>query len=139
MREVKLHLKRAIPLIIFLGLVGHFILPRLGTIEHSASIIPTMLPWALAAALAAQVLSYVSNGAVLQCTFGMAPGSLTVLPVNRVVHSSAAPQATIMDFAPMVNISSFGMCQTPSNPLVAAATAVACLSISDLASKRFGL
>jgi len=80
MRELKLHLRRAIPLIIFLGLVVHFILPRFATIEHSASIIPTMVPWAIAAAIIAQVLSYVSNGAVLQCVVHVAGGKL---PLRR--------------------------------------------------------
>lgn len=65
----------------------------------------------------------VCNGATLQCSFGMAPSSLVVLPVNR-VNTSQQPDANIMDHVPMVNIMPFGMCMTPSNPVVAAATAV---------------
>jgi uncharacterized membrane protein YbhN (UPF0104 family) len=80
MRELKLHLRRAIPLIVFLALLVHFILPRIGQIEHSASIIPTMIPWWILAAIAAQVLSYVSNGAVLQCVVHIAGGEL---PLKR--------------------------------------------------------
>jgi len=53
MRELKLHLRRAIPLIVFLALLVHFILPRVGQIEHSASIIPTMIPWWILAAIVA--------------------------------------------------------------------------------------
>jgi uncharacterized Zn-binding protein involved in type VI secretion len=66
----------------------------------------------------------VVNGAMLQCTFGAAPSALTVLPTPRVMASSQ-PAATIMDSQPMANISSFGVCVTPSNPQVAAATAAA--------------
>lgn len=65
----------------------------------------------------------VCMGAMLQCSFGAAPSSLVVLPVNRVL--TGAPAATIMDNAPLVNIMPFAMCSSPSNPTVAAATAAA--------------
>ena len=67
---------------------------------------------------------HVCNGAVLTCTFGVAPAQLTVLPLDRVMTSSQ-PAATIMDYQPMVNVGSFAMCITPTNPMVAAATAAA--------------
>jgi hypothetical protein len=66
----------------------------------------------------------VCNGATLQCSFGMAPSSLVVLPVNR-VNTADQPDANIMDHIPLVNIMPFGMCMSPSNPEVAAATAAA--------------
>ncbi|MDR2356330.1 MAG: DUF4280 domain-containing protein [Clostridiales Family XIII bacterium] len=65
----------------------------------------------------------VCGGAVLQCPFGLAPSVLNVLPVNRTVTSM--PLANIMDNKPFVNIMPFGMCNTPANPAVAAATAAA--------------
>jgi hypothetical protein len=63
-------------------------------------------------------------GAMMQCTFGMAPSSLVVLPTNKVM-TNMVPDANIMDHIPMTNIMPFGMCQSPSNPVVAAATAAA--------------
>ncbi|MNR26553.1 hypothetical protein D3C85_1437760 [compost metagenome] len=60
---------------------------------------------------------------MMQCTFGAAPSSLMVLPANMVM--TAMPIANIMDNKPMVNILPFGMCNSPSNPMVAAATAAA--------------
>lgn len=66
----------------------------------------------------------VVSGAQLQCSFGTAPAALTVLPA-KLTNAGGPPAATITDFAPMVNIKPFGMCQTPSNPQVAAATAAA--------------
>jgi len=66
----------------------------------------------------------VVNGAMLMCSCGVAPSALTVLPVNRTL-SSNQPAATIMDHVPMLNIMPFGMCTTPANPQVAAATAAA--------------
>ena len=44
-----------------------------------------------------------------------------VLPINRVL--GATPLANIMDNKPMLNILPFGMCSSPANPMVAAATA----------------
>lgn len=66
----------------------------------------------------------VCMGASLQCSFGAAPSTLVVLPTNRVL-AGGAPAATILDHAPVLNVPPFGMCQSPSNPTVAAATAAA--------------
>ena len=65
----------------------------------------------------------VCMGAMMQCTFGVAPSTLSVLPVNRVL--TGTPDANIMDNKPMVNILPFGMCNSIANPTVAAATAAA--------------
>lgn len=65
----------------------------------------------------------VCMGAMLQCSFGVAPSSLVVLPQNRTM--TMTPDANIMDNKPMVNIMPFGMCSSPSNPTVIAATAAA--------------
>lgn len=65
----------------------------------------------------------VCTGAMLQCSFGVAPGTLNVLPLNLVM--SGTPSANIMDNKPMVNVMPFGMCSCPANPMVLAATAAA--------------
>lgn len=62
-------------------------------------------------------------GGMMKCSFGVAPSSLMVLPANRVM--TGTPTANIMDNKPMVNVLPFGMCQSPANPMVAAATAAA--------------
>lgn len=67
---------------------------------------------------------HVCCGAMTQCTMGMAPSTLTVLPVNRVLTSSL-PAANIMDNKPMLNVMPFGTCMSMANPSVAAATAAA--------------
>ncbi len=67
---------------------------------------------------------HVCNGAILQCSFGVAPSTLVVLPINRMLTSSQ-PAANIMDHIPMVNIMPFGMCTSLANPMVASATAAA--------------
>ena len=66
----------------------------------------------------------VCAGATLQCTFGLAPGVLNVLPQNRTLVSGV-PAANLLDHIPLVNIAPFGMCQSLANPMVAAATAAA--------------
>ena len=66
----------------------------------------------------------VSMGALMTCTFGVAPSALVVLPLNRVL-AEGPPAANIMDHIPMVNILPFGVCSSMANPMVAAATAAA--------------
>ncbi len=68
--------------------------------------------------------TYVVTGAIMTCTFGMAPSSFMASP-GRTDMLSNVPKGNIMDFAPMVNIMPFGMCNTLSNPTVAAATSAA--------------
>ena len=65
----------------------------------------------------------VCMGAMLSRSFGVAPGTLVVLPLSQVM--TTMPAANIMDNKPMMNIMPFGMCQSPSNPMVIAATAAA--------------
>ena len=66
----------------------------------------------------------VCMGAMMQCSMGLAPSSLMVVPTNKVMTSNK-PAATIMDHKPMANVLPFGMCKSPANPMVAAATAAA--------------
>lgn len=66
----------------------------------------------------------VTSGAMLKCSFGVAPSSLVVLPENRVTAGSM-PAATIMDNKPIVNVPPFAMCMSESNPEVIALTAAA--------------
>ncbi len=66
----------------------------------------------------------VCNGALMQCTFGLSPSTLTPTS-SPLVSVEGEPAASTMDFAPIDNIASFGMCTSISNPEVAAATAAA--------------
>jgi hypothetical protein len=65
----------------------------------------------------------VCTGAILQCTFGMAPSTLIATP--KMIMTSNMDAANIMDNKPMVNVPPFGMCQSLANPTVAAATSAA--------------
>ena len=66
----------------------------------------------------------VTNGSLMQCSFGIAPAPLTVLPLHRVM-SGNQPAANIMDNKPFINIPGFGMCNSATNPAVIAARAAA--------------
>ena len=77
----------------------------------------------------------VCSGALMQCSFGVAPSSLTVLPLNKTM--TGAPAANIMDNKPMMNVAPFGMCQSLANPTVAAATAAA-MGVLTLTVRRSG-
>lgn len=65
----------------------------------------------------------VTSGTQLMCSFGAAPSVLQVLPTGKVLCGT--PVANIMDSAPIVNVSPFGMCTSMANPMVSAATAAA--------------
>jgi hypothetical protein len=62
-------------------------------------------------------------GAMTRCSFGAAPSTLMVMPLNQVY--TGTPAANVMDHQPLVNVLPFGLCRSMSNPLVAAATAAA--------------
>lgn len=65
----------------------------------------------------------VCMGAMIQCSFGVAPSSLIVTSQPTVL--TGTPAATIMDNHPIANVPPFGMCSSPSNPTVITATAAA--------------
>ena len=58
---------------------------------------------------------YVVSGAQLECTLGVAPSSLTVLPVHRVKLTKKL-KANIGDCKGFVNIAPFGACKICSPP-----------------------
>ena len=65
----------------------------------------------------------VNMGSLLKCSQGIAPTPLVVLVPT--VMAQGPPAANIMDCVPMANIPTFGMCMSPANPMVIAATAAA--------------
>jgi hypothetical protein len=66
----------------------------------------------------------VVDGAILTCSFGSTPSALAASPASPAGGASAGA-ATIMDCAPFANIRPFGICSSPSNPQVIAATSAA--------------
>lgn len=62
-------------------------------------------------------------GAVMQCSQGVAPS--TLIPTPKTAMTSYVMAANILDHIPIMNIPPFGMCRSPANPVVAAATAAA--------------
>lgn len=63
-------------------------------------------------------------GAMLACSFGVAPSSLLPKGTSKVMIEGR-PAATITDMAAGANIPPFGMCSSLANPTVAAATSAA--------------
>lgn len=66
----------------------------------------------------------VVSTAPLQCSFGTAPSTLNVLPVNKTMAESK-PLANIGDNKPFVNIPPFVQCLSLANPATASLTAAA--------------
>jgi len=71
-RPLKLRILRAVPVLVVLGLLVHFLLPRLDTIENSLKTLRTMAPWAVGLSLIMEALSYVANGALLESVVKLA-------------------------------------------------------------------
>ena len=67
----------------------------------------------------------VVQGATLMCSMGSSPSKLSVLPTNETFEGTSNPAATVQDMKPVTNLAPFGMCQSPINPQVAAATSAA--------------
>ena len=65
---------------------------------------------------------FVTAGTTMTCTMGATPASLIVAAP---IVSATTPVATIADTIPDTNIPTFGLCMSPGNPQVAAATAAA--------------
>lgn len=66
----------------------------------------------------------VASGALLQCSSGMMPTTLNVLP-SSTVHAQGSPMATIQDQAPLLNVGTFGLCTSLANPITASQTTAA--------------
>ncbi|HBB73845.1 MAG TPA: DUF4280 domain-containing protein [Planctomycetaceae bacterium] len=65
----------------------------------------------------------VNTGTVIKCSFGAAPVPIVVTPLG--VFANDLPAAAIDNAVPLENVLTFGMCRSPENPEVAAATALA--------------
>jgi len=54
---------------------------------------------------------------------GIAPSVFNATP--KPLLAAGRPAGNILDFVPIMNIAPFGLCRSPANPVVAAATAAA--------------
>lgn len=66
----------------------------------------------------------VLDGALLSCSMGVTPSSLTVVPTPN-VRAESRPWANITDHKPMTNIATFGLCSSLLNPVTASQTSAA--------------
>jgi hypothetical protein len=66
----------------------------------------------------------VVQGATVMCSMGSSPSKLSVAQTNE-TYGGPNPAATVQDMKPGTNLAPFGMCQSPINPQVAAATSAA--------------
>ena len=57
------------------------------------------------------------SGAKISCSFGAGPKSMLVLPLNRTLTANTKPIANCLDIIPFVNITAFGNCLSPANPM----------------------
>ena len=78
-RPVRLRLLRILPILLVLGLLVHFVLPRLESVEGAISTMRTLAPWAVAMALLFETLSYVANGELLRSIVSIGGGRISLL------------------------------------------------------------
>jgi uncharacterized protein (TIRG00374 family) len=65
-------------MVVILGLLVHFLLPRLATIQESLETMRTMAPWAIVFAVVFEFLSYLANGALLQSVLRMVGDNISL-------------------------------------------------------------
>lgn len=71
-KPVQLRILRAVPILVVLGLLVHFLLPRLDTVGDSLLTLRTLTPWAIVMSVFMETLSYVANGMLLQSIVALA-------------------------------------------------------------------
>lgn len=64
------------------------------------------------------------TGAALKCSFGSTPAIFSSLPTSGVI-AEGRPVGIDTDMVPILNLASFGLCKSLSNPTVASATTAA--------------
>ena len=69
--------------------------------------------------------TFVATGAKMMCPFAMGGTAPFTATPGRKTFVEGPPMGNIMDFKPLVNIPTFGVCSSLANPTVAAATAAA--------------
>ena len=65
-----------------------------------------------------------ATGGMMMCPFGASTSTIVGLSAPTVLIEGK-PAVTMRDNIPMANVPSFGLCSSPANPTVAAATAAA--------------
>jgi len=78
-RPVRLQLLRLVPVLIILGLLVRFVLPRLELVEGSIDMMRHLRPWAIALAVIFETLSYIANGALLQSVVSIGGGRIRLM------------------------------------------------------------
>jgi uncharacterized protein (TIRG00374 family) len=76
--------------LVLLGLAVHVLLPQITTLEHSLQVIERMVWWAVALAVATQVLSYLGSGYLLKTLVAVAGQRLSVVRGTAIFTAAAS-------------------------------------------------
>ncbi len=89
-RQRFVRLGRYVLLLLLLGMAVHLILPQIASLQHSLQVIKAMAWWAVTLAIAAQMLSYMGSGYLLQALAAVAGERLTLLRGVAIFTASAS-------------------------------------------------
>jgi len=76
--------------LVVLGLAVHLLVPQITSLEHSIQVIQQMAIWAVALAVIAQVLSYLSSGYLLTAIVSLSESCLSIFEATLIVLAAAS-------------------------------------------------
>ncbi|MCD6285977.1 MAG: UPF0104 family protein [Anaerolineae bacterium] len=86
----QIRIARYLPVLVITGLAVHLLLPQITALEQSMTVIREMAKWAVALAIAAQVISYLGSAYMLQAVVGITKERITLRRATTISIAAAS-------------------------------------------------